>query len=371
MRFVYNLFHMPGETPKASAMLAQMLRNETPQNRLREGDVVEVTFLRKLAKEAFFDMGKYGTGIVYGVEFTNAREAIKNLKPGDKLAAKILDLDGEQGYAELSLAEAGKQRLWQQVQELQENGEIVKMKVTGANSGGLTGNLLELRAFLPISQLANEHYTKITEGDRQKAVEELKKFIGQEVNVKILTVNPRANKLIVSEREIMNANVKDLLTQYQVGQVVDGLVSGLADFGIFVRFADNPQIEGLVHISEIDHRIIDSPKEIVKLNESIKVKIIDIRENRVFLSLKALKPDPWLEAGGKYSAGQEVKGKVYKFNPFGATVDLENGLQGMIHISEFGGAEEMKKELVLGNTYSFMIDSIKPEEKRIGLKLKK
>ncbi len=356
---------------KPNTLLTQILKNEAPQNRLREGDVVEVVFLRKDAKEAYFDMGKYGTGLVYGTEFTNAREAIKNLKPGDKLPAKILDLDGERGYAELSIAEAGKQRLWQQVQDLQEAGEIVKMKVTGANTGGLTGNLLDLRAFLPISQLANEHYSKITEGDRQKAVEELKKFIGQELNVKILTVNPRANKLIVSEREIMNANVKELLAQYQVGQTVDAIVSGLADFGIFVRFAENPQIEGLVHISEIDHRIIDNPKEVVKLNEVVKVKIIDIRENRVFLSLKALKTDPWLEVGNKYKAGQEVKGQVYKFNPFGATVDLEQGLQGMIHVSEFGGLDELKQALPVGSSHAFVIDSVKPEEKRIALKLKK
>ncbi len=362
---------MSSETPKASTLLTQILKNEAPQSRLRENDVVEVSFLRKAAKEAYFDIGKYGTGIVYGVEFTNARETIKNLKPGDKLPAKILDLDGEQGYAELSIAEAGKQRMWQQVQDLQEAGEVVKMKVTGSNSGGLTGSLLDLRAFLPISQLANEHYSKITEGDRQRATEELKKFVGQELSVKILTVNPRANKLIVSERETMSANVKELLAKYQVGQTVDAMVSGLADFGIFVRFADNPQIEGLVHISEIDYRIIDSPKEVVKLNEAVKVKIIDIRENRVFLSLKALKPDPWLDAGAKYSAGQEVRGKIYKYNPFGATVDLEQGLQGMIHVSEFGSLDEMKQALPVGSAHSFVIDSVKPEEKRIALKLKK
>lgn len=356
---------------KQNPVLVQILKNELPANRVREGDVAEVTLIKKLAREAYFDLGKFGTGIIYGVEFLNARDILKNLNPGDKIAAKILDLDGDRGYAELSLAEAGRQRMWQQVTEFQEAGEIVKMKVTGANSGGVTGNLMDLRAFLPISQLSNDHYSKISEGDRQKNIEELKKYIGEEFSVKIINANPRANKLIVSERETVNANVKELLAQYQVGQTVDGIVSGLADFGIFVRFADNPQIEGLVHISEIDHRIIDSPKETVKLNEAIQVKIIDIRENRVFLSRKALKADPWEKVTDHFKAGDVVKGKVYKYNPFGATIDLEHGLQGMIHVSEFGSLDEMKAALVLGSTYDFSIDSVKPEEKRMALKLKK
>lgn len=353
-----------------TALLNHIVKNELPKGRVREGDVVEVSLLKKTPRQAFFDLGRFGTGLVYGIELLNAKEILKPLQPGDKIPAKILSLDGENGYVELSLSEAGKQKLWQQVQELQESGEIVKLKIGGVNAGGLTGILNDLKAFLPVSQLSNDHYPKTAEGDRQKTMDELKKFIGEELSVKVININPRTNKLIVSERETLSANVKELLAQYQVGQVVDGIVSGIADFGIFVRFADNPQIEGLIHISEIDHRIIDSPKEVVKLNETVKIKIIDIREGRVFLSLKALKNDPWGKIAD-YKAGQEIRGKVYKFNPFGATIDLDGGLQGMIHISEFGGLDEMKKELSLGSHYEFVIENIKPEEKRIALKLKK
>ncbi len=360
-----------GQNLKASALMAQILKNEPAQSRLREGEVVEAVLLSKGSREAYFDLGKFGTGIVYGAEFLNARETLKDLEPGTQLAAKVLDLDGERGYTELSVAEAGKQKLWAEVQELQEAGEVVKIKITAANAGGLIGNMKDLRAFLPISQLSNDHYSQVSSEDRMKTAEELKKFIGEELGVKILTVNPRNNKLIVSERETVGTNMKELLTQYQVGQTVDGIVSGLADFGIFIRFADNPQIEGLVHISEIDHRIIDNPKEIVKLNDTIKVKIIDIREGRVFLSLKALKADPWEKVSELYADGQEVGGKIYKFNPFGATVDLNDGLQGMIHISEFGGLDEMKAAIPVGSEHKFVIESVKPDEKRITLKLKK
>lgn len=349
----------------------QVLKNEIGALQWpREGGVVEAELIKKVSRQAYFDLGKFGTGIVFGYEFNNARDIIRNLNIGDRIPAKVVSLDGEDGYPELSLTEAGRQRMWQQVQDLNESGEIIKVKPNAVNPGGLIANIGDLKAFLPVSQLANEHYPKDAEADKGRAMEELKKLIGVELSVKVISVNSKKNKLIISERDTINVNVKELLTQYQIGQVVDGLVSGIADFGIFVRFTDNPQIEGLVHISEIDHRLIDNPKEMVTMNESVKVKIIDIKEGRVFLSLKALKPDPWEKVHEHYTAGQEVSGKVYKFNPFGAVITLDAGLQGVIHVSEFGGMDEMKKVLVQGSPYHFIIDSIKPEEKRLVLKFK-
>lgn len=338
----------------------------------REGDVVEAELLRKNTRQAFFDIEGFGTGILYGAEFLNAKSIIRSLEPGSKIPAKITNLDGESSFVELSLAEADKQQVWNQIKELQESGEIVKAKVTGVNSGGLTLNLLNLKAFLPISQMANDHQPKQTDGDKQKIADELKKLIGEELNIKIIDVNPRSNKLIVSEREVASVNLKELLANYKIGQEIEGLVSGIADFGVFIRFIDNPDIEGMIHISELDHRIVDNPKEVVKVNDTVKVKIIDIRENRVILSLKALKTDPWERVSEKYKTGQEVSGKIYKFNPFGAIIDLDGGeIQGMIHVSKFGSLDEMKTELQADKKYDFKIESINPEEKRIILEMKK
>jgi small subunit ribosomal protein S1 len=360
------------EDPKAAAIAVALKTELSTTDWPKEGSVVEVTLIKKMPRKAYFDMGRFGTGIVFGSEVANAKEAIRNLKPGDKLQAKIVALDGEEGHIELSLSEAGKQKLWQQAKELAEAGEVVKAKIVGANAGGLMTTVAEdLKAFLPVSQLSLEHYPKVPDGDRTKIADELKKFIGQELNVKIIDVNPRTNKVIVSEREVLSSNVKELLSAYAVGQVVDCLVSGAADFGVFVRFTDNPQIEGMIHISELDYKLIDNPKELVKVNDQLKAKIIDIKEGRVFLSLKALKEDPWEKVSEKFKSGDVVEGKVYKFNPFGVVIALEGDFQGMVHISEFGGADEMKKALTVGQTASFVIDSIKPDEKRITLKLKK
>jgi ribosomal protein S1 len=356
-----------------TATLAQALKTElSTADWPKEGNVIEVTFIKKVPRKAYFDMGRFGTGILYGVEMMNAKETVRKLNPGDKLNAKIVVLDGEEGLIELSLAEADKQKMWQRAKDLAELGETIVAKVVAANAGGLM-MLLEgdIKAFLPVSQLSLEHYPKVQDGDRQKITDELKKFAGQELNVKIIDVNIRGNKIIVSEREVFSTNIKELLASYAVGRIVDCIVSGVADFGVFVRFTDNPQIEGMIHISELDYKLIDNPKDLVKINDALKAKIVDIKEGRVFLSLKALKEDPWEKSGEKLKAGDVIQGRVHKFNPFGAVVALEGDLQGMVHISEFGGQEEMKHALTIGQSYPFIIDSIKSEEKRIMLKLKK
>ena len=376
---VYNRAHMQKEEEKNSAGtgLVQTMKTElSAADWPKEGSVIEVALMKKAPRKAYFDMGRFGTGIVYGVEYMNAKEALRDLEPGARAHAKIVSLDGPDGHIELSIAEAGRQKLWQAAKELAEAGEVVKAKVIGANAGGLMVSVAtpageELRAFLPVSQLSTEHYPKVADGDRTKIAEELAKLEAQELSVKIIDVNTRTNKIIVSEREVLAANMKDLLAAYSVGQVVPCIVSGVADFGVFVRFADNPQIEGMIHISELDYKLVENPKELVKVNDELTAKITDIKEGRVFLSLKALKEDPWTKLPAEIAPGSAVEGRVYKLNPFGAIVALPGDLQGMVHVSEFGGQDEMKAALAPGQTYRFVIDAVKPEEKRIMLKMKR
>lgn len=338
---------------------------------VKVGDFLEGVLIKRAKKTAYFDLGQFGTGIVYGTEFQNASEIIKALNPGDKISAKVVEAENEDGYIEISLAEASKQKNWQELKDLQEENDSISVTITGANSGGLLADIAGIKAFLPVSQLSNEHYPRVDDGSKEKILEELKKFIGQQLKVKIITNNPSANKLIISEREVSDQGVKELLQKYKVGDVVDGIVSGVADFGAFIRFVDQPSIEGLVHISELDHRLIEHPKEIVKIDDSVKAKIMEIKEGRVSLSIKALKPNPWDTILESYKPEQEVVGSVSRFNPFGAFISLSPEIQGLIHVSEFGSVEEMKAALELSKSYKFRIESIKPEEKRIILKLVK
>lgn len=355
---------------KTNSAITQVMKDEPDLvSFLKEGDLIEAKLLKKLPKAVYFDLNKFGTAIVYGAELINARNLIKGLNVGDPVVAKIVSLENEDGFVELSLASAHKQKNWQKLKELKEKDEVMTVKISGANSGGLVATISDIKAFMPVSQLSNEHYPRVDNNDRGKIIEELRKFTGKELVVKIIDINPRANKLIISERGASEQDVKKLINQYKVGDVIDGIISGIADFGAFVRFADNPSIEGLIHISEIDHRLINNPKEIVKVDESVKAKIIEIKDAQVFLSLKSLKEDPWAGAAEKFKEGQAVSGVVYKYNPFGAYINLDHGLQGMIHVVEFGSLDEMKKKLELGKEYNFVIDSVRPEDKRIGLKL--
>lgn len=338
---------------------------------LKEGDLIESKLLNKASRAAFFDLGKFGTGIVYGAGLAESKNIIKNLNVGDTISAKVIDPENEEGYIELSLVNAQEQKSWQALKDLKESGEALTVKIKGANSGGLISEINEIKAFLPVSQLSSQHYPRIERGDQNKILAELKKFVGQELTIKIIDLNPRAEKLIISEKEAVEENTKELISKYKVNNVVDVMVSGIADFGAFVRFIDNPVIEGLIHISELDYRLIDSPKEIVKIDEAVKAKIIEIKDGKVFLSLKALKPNPWENVAEKFKESQEINGAVYKFSPFGAYISLGDDLYGLIHVSEFGSLEELKKQLEIGKQYDFIISSLKPEEKRILLKLKK
>ncbi len=336
---------------------------------LKEGDLVEVVLMERAGRAAYFEIPKIGTGIVYGVEWLNAKDALKGLAVGDKINAKVLLVENENGLVELSLTEAGKQRAWQEIKEIKDRGEPIKAKVVGANTGGLIAEVSGLQAFLPASQLSNEHYPQGADGNRNKILEELKKFVGEELTIKIISVNPRTNKLIVSEREVVTENIKELLTKYSVDGVVSGIVSGVANFGAFIRFADDPEIEGLIHISELSHNIVEHPKEVIKVGDMIQARITEIKDGRVSLSLKALQPNPWDTVTERFKEGSIVKGVVHRLNPFGAFVKLDDETVGLIHVSEFGSVEELKKNLEPGRTYEFLIDSIKPADKRIVLKL--
>lgn len=355
--------------PQAS-ILTQLIKEPGAITVPKKGELVNAVFISKTRQAYFFDLGHFGTGILYGLELINSLDSVRGLQTGTAVLAKVVEVENEEGYVELSLSETSKHKAWQEITELQERGEILTVKISNANSGGLITEINELKAFLPVSQLTTDHYPRVPDGDRAKILEELRKFVGQELKVKIIDFNPRNNKLIISEREILEENIKEKLTKYKPGDLVDVIVSGIADFGVFVKFADDPSLEGLIHISELDHRLIENPREVIKTDELIKAQITEIKDGRVSLSLKALKENPWEKVGERYQENQEVPGTVARFNPFGAIIKLDQDFQGVIRVSDFGGIEEMKKMLELEKQYPFIIESIKPAEKRIVLKLK-
>lgn len=358
---------------KNGILMLTQLAKTAPQifSSVKVGDLIEGTVLDKSSRAMILDLGKHGTGVVYRGELQNARELVKTLEVGSKIHAKVLDVDNDEGYVELSLAEAGKQKAWGEVDDIRGRDEAFTVKITGFNKGGLVANVKGIPAFLPVSQLAAEHYPKVASGERTEIGNALQKLVGQEITVKVIDANPRAGKLIISEKEATEISSRELVKNYKVGQDIDGVVSGVADFGAFVKFVDNPSVEGLIHVSELDYRIVENPKDVVKVDDVIKARIVDIKDGKISLSLKALKSDPWLVVATKYAEGQEVMGKVYMFNPFGAIINIDETYQGYVHVTEFGSAEEMRKHLTVGKEYPFVIENVKPAERKIALKIKK
>jgi len=348
--------------------MKELLEKDNLLKPLKIDQIVEGKVIGRGRSALFLDLDIFGTGIIFGKEFYEAKEGLKNLKIGDSVFAKVVDLENEEGYVELSVSGASKELAWEGLKQKKEKGKILTVKIVGANKGGLLTELSGIPAFLPVSQLKSAHYPRVEGGDSTKIWRALQKFIGKELTVKILDLSQREEKLILSEKAKEMEKIKEILKEYKVGEIVEGEIIGITDFGAFIRFGKE-KIEGLIHVSELDWAIVEDPSEIVKVGNEIKAKIIEISDNKVFLSLKALKKDPWKDIEKKYKKGDEVVGKVIKFNPFGVFVQIEKKIQGLIHISEFGSQKKMTETLEIGKNYNFGIISIDPKEYKISLSL--
>jgi small subunit ribosomal protein S1 len=256
-------------------LMKQILEENANLKPPKVGDIVEGRVISKKAFAIYLDLGIFGTGIIYGKEFKKAKKELKNLKIGDKVLAKIVDLDNEDGFIELSVAGATKEIALETLKKKKETGEKIKVKILGANKGGLLTKVSGIDAFLPVSQLSSENYPQVENGDPKKILEELKKFIGKEMEVKILGILEKDAQVILSEKL---AKEEKEIEEYKVGDVVEAEVSGITDFGIFLKFGAN--LEGLVPISETN------PNLNLKIGEKVKAKIISIKENKVTFSLK-------------------------------------------------------------------------------------
>ncbi len=347
----------------------------------RTGEIVEGKVVGIERSSVFIDLGSVGTGIIFGKEFQEAKNILKDVKKGDEISAKIIGLENEKGYIELSVSEASKEINWKKLKDIKEKEEIIKVKITGANKGGLLAELYGISAFLPVSQLSFQHYPRIEGSDKSQIVRELQKFIGQEMETKIINLDLEEGRLVLSEKAGELESIKEALKNYKKGDIIEGEITKITDFGAFMKFpvaeseekdssVDKPKkyLEGLIHISELDWQMVKNPIEIVKVEEKVKVKIVDITDSRIFLSLKALKKDPWQDIEKEHKKGDLIKGKVAKLNNFGAFVQLEKAkIQGLCHISEFGTKEKMEQKIQTGKEYNFKILSLDPKEHRMTL----
>jgi small subunit ribosomal protein S1 len=333
----------------------------------KEGDLVEGPVVATVKNKVFIELHPFGTGIIYGREFLTASDILRRVKPGDIIAAKVIESANSEGYIELSLMEARQALIWAEAEKAIAKGTIFEVPVKEANKGGLMLDWQGVTGFLPASQLKPDHYPRVEDGDRGKILEELKMLVGQKLSVVIITADAVESKLIFSERGPQEEK-GTTSERFAVGDTVEGEVTGAVDFGIFIKIDEG--LEGLVHISEIDWGLVENPKSMYKVGEKIKVKVIEIKDGKVSLSIKALKENPWKSATDKYKKDQMVEATIIKYNKHGALASIEEGVAGLVHISEFASAEELHKSLELGRSYKFKITLFEPANQRMTLSFK-
>lgn len=330
-----------------------------------ENDTVEATVLAVSGNRIWADVAGQSLGFIPEKEITSKT----GLKNGDKIFCTVISMEDDAGNVVLSMKRADREKYWVELEQKFESGDPAVIKITDANKGGLMTDSGGIQGFLPVSQLSPEKYPRVTGGDRDEILTRLRKFVGQEMLVKVINCDRESNKLIFSEKAVKANEVKEKIDCFHVGDKLKGKITGIVDFGLFISL--DHQIEGLVHISEVSWSRVSDLSKLFKVGDEVDVMIISVDDGRISLSLKRLLPDPWVSAASKYKVSDMVKGEVTKITPFGAFVSLDENIDGLVHISELSKNHLIDPGQVveLGKEYEFKIISIEPESHRLGLSL--
>jgi small subunit ribosomal protein S1 len=355
-----------------NASMEDLLRASEQQYRtLKHGDVVEGTVMKVDREEILIDIGAKSEGLIPSHELQSLTEEERGaLQIGDTLLVSVVQPENQEGHAILSLDRARQERSWRDLQKKFEGGEVIQAQVSGYNKGGLLVNLQGVRGFVPSSQVSS-----IPPGEANKQAE-MARLQGQSLPLKIIEINRARNRLILSERQAVQEERESrrsrLLRELEPGQVVEGRVSSICDFGAFV---DVGGADGLVHLSELSWKRVNHPNEVLKVGDRINVQVlsVDPNERKIALSLKRTQPEPWTTITENYQLGQVVRGTITQLTSFGAFARLEDGIEGLIHVSELaeGRVAHPKNVVNVGDTLDLKVIRIDPARRRIGLSLKR
>ena len=369
----------PRDTRPEPTTMAELLQQQEGDIRsFKHGDVVEGTVVRVDRDEILVDIGAKSEGVVSNRELFG-RHAENQPQPtvGDLVLVYVLQPESNEGHAVLSLRRAGLERKWRAMQEQLDAGVIIEAPVIDHNKGGLIVDC-GIRGFVPISQIVDFPRRPQNEQPRdaaQEIAEKLQPYIGRRLRLKILEVNRKANRLILSEKvalyEERREKRDELFSSLQVGQKVNGTIRSIAPFGVFI---DLGGIDGLVHKSELSWNKVNNPEAGYKVGDQVDAEVIDINHERgrISLSIRRLQPDPWHSTVADFKVGDVIDGTVTKIVNFGAFVRVRDGLEGLIHISELSHQRVAHPSDVVheGQTLKLKIISLDSERHRLGLSLK-
>ena len=326
------------------------------------GDTVTGKVMSVKKHEILIDLGAQGVGMVPRREASFSR----NLEVGQEVTASVIDSEMDDGTILLSMRKAAKDKGWEEIAAKMEAGEIVEVTPFDANRGGLLVEYEGIRGFLPVSQLSAEHYPRVGSADKDEILQKLNSLVGQNIKVRVLDAIKKDNKLIFSEKEAVRDALAARFAEMTVGETVKGTVTGVVDFGVFVNVDG---IEGLIHISEISWERVNNPADYVKVGEVVDAKIIAVDKERLSLSMKQLKEDPWLSEVEGLKKGSNVEGTVTRITPFGAFVQISPAVEALVHVSELGEGSDVDPEKVftLNERKEFRVLDIDKEGRKISL----
>jgi ribosomal protein S1 len=329
---------------------------------IREGKMVEGTVLNVSRQRVLVDVKGYALGFVPEREFSST---VLELKPGDPITAYVLLAENDDGYVVLSLKRADRERYTKALDDAYQKKETISVRVKDANRGGLLVEFGNIEGFLPVSQLASAHYPKVG-GDRDAIQTRLKELTSKLLDVKVINFDPRANKLIFSEKAAGDALAEERAATLPIGERLTGTITGIVDFGLFVRVND---VEGLVHISEVSWERVTNLRDHFHLGQSVDVMVTEVTGGRVSLSMKRLTVDPWVTKTAALTVGQTIHGRVAKLTSFGAFVEVLPDVMGLIHISEFSltGEERLSSRFPVASQLDCSVMTIDADHHRINL----
>ena len=352
-----------------NALMDQLLKDSPGVLRVKPGELVEGNVVFRGKNKLLLDIDGMATGIVSGRELRDSFNTFKELKAGDAVSALVLEEENDEGMIVLSLRMASQQKAWDRFHRLVETDATMKFIAQEANKGGLLANIDGIRTFLPVSQLAPVNYPRVNNADASEIINRLQKFVGHTFTVKIITMDEEAGKIVVSEREAMAEERAKALEHLKIGDVKEGIVSGIVKFGLFVAFEG---LEGLVHISEIAWGHVKNPSEYAEAGDKVKVKVIGIDGEKLSLSIKQLTKDPWEEIAERYPVGKKVQGTVVRFADYGAFLKLEKDINGLVHLTEMAHYKvtDPGEAVTIGQKVDAQVINIDVDERRIGLSIK-
>lgn len=367
-----ELHHHLMDDPEDRALMEQFLKDPAHDYRnLQYGDTVDGTIIRIYDDEILVNVGAKAEGVVPIREMQSlAPEDRDALKSGDSLLVFVVQSEEREGRAILSIDRARQEKSWRHLQNVYDNNEVIDAKVINYNKGGLLVNLDGVRGFVPASQVS-----VISRGPETQKQSDMAKLVGTDLPLKIIEINRNRNRLILSERqavqEVREGRKGELLSALDEGDVRNGVVTSVCDFGAFV---DIGGADGLVHLSEISWSRVKHPSEILQPGDNVKVQVlgIDNDRKRIALSIKRTQEEPWLTVSERYQLGQMVEATVTQIASFGAFARIEDGIEGLIHVSEMGDDRiQNPREVVQeGSQVQVRIIRIDPVRKRIGLSMR-